>query len=670
MSGALAAGVRAGLLLLLAVPVPARGDVDARADRPPAGVADGAAITPEFARALYERLAPLRESDGCRLARFDTGRVRIAIGLLGPSGAEHAFELATAPALGHAGRTAGDWALAVPPDLEGECGATLAAIERILEATAAPHRLAWVAVSNHAILVATFVLLLLGTLHVLWREWRTQRPPAAWALALAAVWLAALALRLFLSPHTFLHEYYHIAETVPGYLTGEIGPAYGNTGPALFRLAGLILRRPQDVGVIFLTTAVIASLAIPAVALLDLALLGRWPRALCAGVLLAILPQHLRFSAAEDLFVHAVTFALWTLALFMLYVRRRRLEDALLAALALSLAVQTRPEMTFFPACVVALLLLTEPRAWRLLFAWRTLLALGALAVLLTPRALELSQALQAGSPDATLPGLLQYLDRVVLFQAPVTPPVYWLLLAVGALWTAWRRPGLLLWVLLVFAGYTLFSLSMFDNQPYNVRSQLLPNSFLVLIAAGAAAWWMDAWGARRRAALGLGAAALAALSAAVLLSWRGTIGELRDQQLEWAFLERTAPQLPQRGRLLTAVDSGGHNLDAFPAFLLDWDDKAYEMVDVRAASRGAVRWPAPGDDLLYYQGMFCYFAFDDEPPPDPMTPVCRAVSDRYAMEPLFVEELHTQGYSHMRYAGDGQGPFRIGFYRLRKALR
>jgi hypothetical protein len=60
---------------------------------------------------------------------------------------------------------------------------------------------------------------------------------------------------------------------------------------------------------------------------------------------------------------------------------------------------------------------------------------------------------------------------------------------------------------------------------------------------------------------------------------------------------------------------------------------------------------------------MFCYFAFDYEPPPEPMTAPCAAVHQRYVAEPLRIEDLDTPGYSHLRYA---DGPFRIGFFRLR----
>ena len=98
-------------------------------------------------------------------------------------------------------------------------------------------------------------------------------------------------------------------------------------------------------------------------------------------------------------------------------------------------------------------------------------------------------------------------------------------------------------------------------------------------------------------------------------------------------FLERNVASLPAQATLLTAVETGRRNLDAFPEFLLD----------VRPAS--ATRWstsgappavrssgpPPTAASFIFYQGMFCYFAFDEsEPAPDPITPACRSVLDRY----------------------------------------
>ncbi len=44
------------------------------------------------------------------------------------------------------------------------------------------------------------------------------------------------------------------------------------------------------------------------------------------------------------------------------------------------------------------------------------------------------------------------------------------------------------------------------------------------------------------------------------------------------------------------------------------------------------------------------------------MTELCRAVHERYRLEPLFVADLDTYGYSALSYAAP---PYRIGFYRL-----
>jgi len=636
-----------------------------------AALSDGAPITPQFAQQLFERLAPLHEADGCKLSRFDTGRFRIAIGLRNAAGDEHLMEIATARP-GGPGRSAGNWALAVPAETERDCAATLAALETALTTTAPPAPAAFGYDNDKRFhptflfLASSFVLLLVGTVILLYREVKVQRPSPVTILTVAGLWGAALTLRLLYSPRTFLHEYFHVAETISAYLSGVMTPVYGNTGPALFRLVGLLSGHPQEVHIIFLTNAVLASLAIPAVMLFALERWRSWPHALAAGGLLAVLPHHLRFSAAEDLFILAVTFALWALAIFAVYLRTGRLDDGLLAALALALAMQTRPEMMLFPAVIVALVLLTEQRPWQVLFAWRTLLAFAALVVLLVPRFLELQSALHdAPSPGLRFPSLSTYATSLVLFDAHVTPPPYAILVAVGLLYGLWRQPRAYLWMVAVFVTFTLFSLSIFNNPPYNVRSQLLPMSFTVLMAAGAGTAWVDLWGARRRLGLVSGSVLLAAVAAVMLTSSRGFVSELRDQQLEWSFLERAMAQLPQRATLLTAVEVGGRNLNAFPQLLLSSAGKSYELIDVRRAAAGAVEWPPPGEDLVYYQGMFCHFAFHDERRPAPMTVPCTTVHERYVTEPLLIEDLRTPGYSLLEYAGDGQGPFRIGFFRL-----
>ena len=651
----------AGVLAVLAYAVTAAAE---------STVSDGAPITPEFAQALHARVGPLRATDGCRPTRFDTSRFRISVGIVAPAGAEHSLDLATKPGLIPVSRGVGDWAIAVPAPLARDCPATVAAIEQILAETAAPTGGQDVGsgtpqpASHYLLLAATFVLVLLGTVYVLSREVWAGAAPAAAVVALVLLWALALGLRLWLSPRTFLHEYYHIAETVPAYLSGEMAPGYGRTGPALFRLVGLALGRHEDVSIIFLTNAVVSSLAVPAAAMVVLAMVRSWPQALCAALMLAVLPHHLRFSASEDLFVQAITLSLWSLALFASYQRTRRLGDALLGTLAASLAMQARPEMILFPAVVVGFLFCLQPRGWRILIGWRTLVAGAVFAVLLVPHALDIMASRRAGrAPGLHLPTVGRYIDTLVLFDPRITPTTYLLMLIVGGVWAAIRRPGWLLWTVAVYLGFTVFALSIFDNPQFNLREQILPTSYLVLLGAGAVPVWMSVWRRHHHMAARLGIALLAVSAVGVVARWHDFVGELKDQQLEWAFLERHVSGLPAQGTLITAVDTGGHNLDAFPEFLLTGSGRRYALVDVRRASEGAVGWPEPTGDLLFYQGMFCYFAFDDEPAPEPMTPACRAVHERYHAQPILVEDLHTEGYSTLRYTQGGV--YRIGFYRL-----
>jgi hypothetical protein len=104
------------------------------------GVADGIAITPGFAQRLYDRLTPLRESDGCRVVRLDTSRFRMTIGLQTPAGAELTVEVATAPQAGEASAESGGWTLVVSDEARRDCGAMVATLEGVLRDVGNPQR--------------------------------------------------------------------------------------------------------------------------------------------------------------------------------------------------------------------------------------------------------------------------------------------------------------------------------------------------------------------------------------------------------------------------------------------------------------------------------------------------------------------------------------------------
>ncbi|MBI3783602.1 MAG: hypothetical protein HY270_09385 [Deltaproteobacteria bacterium] len=101
-----------------------------RAESAPATVSDGAPITPALATLVYQQIVPLRQADGCSVARLDTSRFRLKITLRTADGVELAFEVASGRAPD--GRQIGAWTLAAPADIERRCKNTLAAIERAL----------------------------------------------------------------------------------------------------------------------------------------------------------------------------------------------------------------------------------------------------------------------------------------------------------------------------------------------------------------------------------------------------------------------------------------------------------------------------------------------------------------------------------------------------------
>ncbi len=625
-----------------------------------------AAITPEMAKRLFDQIAPLREDDGCALAGFQTNRVDIALELRAADGATRALTIGSGTLDADSPVAAGDWQLAVPEPTERDCGRTVDAIERILGTTASPRQEPWKpgrwtsVRENYTLLAVEVAILLAASAILLARGLRVA--PAAASYALGAITGVGFLLRLFLSPRTFLHEYYHVGETLWSHLRGVAGPIYGDTGPAIYQLVAGASGSSGNAGAIFASNLVIASLAIPAIALAGYAVVRRWSHALLAAALLCIFPQHIRFSASEVLFIPAITFGFWAIALTMHYVDSRKLTHGLCAALAFSIAIQTRPEMTFLPLAALALIALTRPRSLPILWSRNSLLAAGLLGVLLAPRFVELWQVLHSQQIPQHVPPTLHRLQHSAVFlDATITPPVYWLLAALGAGWTLLRYPGLVVWALTVATASVAFSLSSGDNLPYNTRSQLLPNTLAILVAAGCGPLWVALFRERTELAAKAGALALGLLATVVL--WRGVpfITSVGDQQLEWAFLDRSVAQLPERGTLLTNV-AVGRNLDAFPDLLLRREGKSYQLVDLAAAWRGEVVWPEPGANVIFYQGMFCHADFHDAAPPEPMTEPCNEVRRRYRTRPLIEAELDTYGFSALRYA---EPPFHIGFFVL-----
>lgn len=526
------------------------------------------------------------------------------------------------------------------------------------------------------------------------RDASRDRAGRAFAAGVAAAVAAGAVLRWLLSPHAFLHEYYHH----PQFIAAQFGGAgfqtiYGETGPTLHRIAAAL--SGADEAVVFATNALLATATIAATAWAALALTGRRSAALLAAWVLALLPAHLRHSAAEDPVIPAACFGMLSLAFALRAIDTGRWWALAGTVATLALAAHARPEMLAWTAALPGLLLLARGRAAAR--AWATppfLAAIAALALLLAPRLLALAAgwddvlAMRAsGPPDPSgTPMWLRALTDPaahLALRGDATPRFVPLLAAAGAAWLALRRPGALAALAVPAIGLVALTPAGYDNPQAVARSQVLVQPFWAIVAGAALPALADVAGAAWRrwrggrpgaplqpavpVALGLGLAVLPPLG---LMPRVGTVAAIPESHQEWRFLRDAIPLLPRGARVIATRTPSARALDAFPTWLLRRlgreDVRVVDLEDaIATAARGGPGLPPAAPDLLFYQGMHCHFAFEDEPPPEPLHPRCLAVRDRYVLAPLAEADLRGPPSSHLRYAGGPDGPWRVGFHRV-----
>jgi hypothetical protein len=507
-------------------------------------------------------------------------------------------------------------------------------------------------------------------------------PRPRWAIpGLAGIALLAGALRFTLSPHAFLHELYHHASALPQFLSlPQFQTIYGETAPSIYRAAFFL---PDDERRVFAINALLAALTVPVTALLDLSLFRRWDRALFTAFVLALLPLHLRFSASEDAVVPATLFAVASLFLLLRFVDTGgRIALAGLVC-ALALGMQSRPEMLAFPLFMLAFLALVRGRKGLLAILRSSgLIAMAVLALLLVPRAL----ALFTGADDV-LPMLARGGDRswtdagwVRAFTVPRThaflhqnamPVFLAILVGLGVVATGIRAPRILTGILLCALASVMMSPGGYDNLPSILRIQVAATPFWALLAGGVLPLLVDGT-ARRRKAVRLVAIGLPVLVVvAAVVARADFISRPPEAHLEWEFLAKTIPDLPRDARILTIMRPAGRDLNQFPEVLVARAGRSdLRLLDLRATldraeNQGSKAFPPPGPGLLFYQGMYCHFAFHDEPTPDPMHERCIAVMRHYELEPLVTRTLDGPPSSELRYSGNDPGPWEVGFFKV-----
>lgn len=505
-----------------------------------------------------------------------------------------------------------------------------------------------------ALLLAVFLIGLAGAVATGVRAWRSAPLPGGVLLALVGVTVVAGLLRWQLSPWTFLHEYFHVAHRLSA-LYREPLLVYGEAGPILFRavhwLTGL---GPRS---IFLADWAIATLTVPALACLDHALFGRWPRAILSALFLAFLPQHLRFSASEVLSVAGTFFLVSGLALTVRFLRTFDGWSLVGAIAWLFLATQSRPELIHAPLLALLLVPVVRPGETTQVVFRPGVLA-GAAGLLI---------GIAAGRVLAgMLPGALPALPsskalHLTWFSVEWTPlfliGASFLGLAAG-LRQRWR---IAVWLGIGFLGAGLLPLAFFSNTIYNLRTQLPALPFAVLLASWGATWLARRSSPRRTVRI-------AAIAGLVLLACVGLIQRLdlvtgtRAVQQEWAFLQRAVPLLPDGPGAV--VIGSRHVGAALPEDLLWHQGKLLQVQDIgtflASGSREAAI-PRP----LFHLGMYCYLRpIEVRDSPRRLRSECERVLGEHFLEPLVVESLPGPLDPDSDNAA-ARGPFPVGFFRI-----
>lgn len=570
------------------------------------------------------------------------------------------------------GKAAGEWATCSrnycidlagqPPDTMGptQVAAVLDPLGRRLLAHDAPAPFAQPLVMPWRIfLVLLLLLALAASAHTAIGALRAGPRPTAALLGLAAATALALALRFLLSPWAFQHEFGYVAQRL-NLINGGPLSTYGEAGHALPAVLNLLFGGQERT--LFATNAIFATLTVPLVGLLDWLLFGRWGRAVFAAFVMALIPQHLRFSASGVASLPLAFFSLWALVMVLAYLRRQSLFTLVGATLALFLAMRTRPEFALWPLGILALLLLTRPvRDWSPLLTRHTLGALGLLVGLTGIRFLCFP-----GTPEPPDPEMALAAHQFAFWNPRLTPMVLQATCVAGIAWglaRAWRPT---VWLLGTALGMTLFYLYFFGNEVYTLRTQAALSPLYACLCGGAAQLLLDL---PVRRGLRLGAVALLALGVATApLTHANVVREELLTNQEFLFLRQTLPGLPDGpGVALVAAKTTAH---AFPRVLLADTGRLLRfesigMPGARTPNRPLTR------RTLFYRGLYCYAHVFHEGGEDPESALCRSVRESCDLQPLRTTTitgrpgpsgLYTPPGTHR----DDEVTLEIGFYAIK----
>ncbi len=503
--------------------------------------------------------------------------------------------------------------------------------------------------NNRLEILVLWLALILAAALALSRWLQTHRPTLPQMLGMAALLVLALIVRLLWAPQTLLHEFYHAANTTIFLTDPSLPSVHGEalSAPALL----LHLLNHRDIENLFKLDLLGSVLSVPLLMALDAALFGWRPSVWLTGLLLALLPMHVRYSACEESWSWGLVLLCGSVVAWHAWLARPSWLHLTVCALSLVLATQMRPEWLLAPVALAAFWLLSGQSILRRRQLWVFLLPVAAFF---------LAHLLANAGASGHRPSRPNFAHYALLADGMTSPA----LLALGLLGTVWAlRHGLwrpTLWVLGVHGALTAVELSFFANVgAYVERVQIVPVA-LVLPLAARAADALATWFSVR-----LAATAVALVAVAQFATRLPVVTRLSASQDEWEFLEETAPALPQHFSLLALSPTAAFG--GYPELPLVRAHRSAEWLDLIAAHQHNA-WPPPSADLVVYLGMSCWMEIADSAGNmQSVIDACRAARLHYALSPLVERNLLPRPDPPAHHLPPGPNGYLIGYYRAER---
>lgn len=492
-------------------------------------------------------------------------------------------------------------------------------------------------------------------------------------LLLAALLLGGL-LRLALVPH-------HLATVFIGYQRTreaiDLVPFahYGVGASTLYHTAFQFL--PADHRTMMAINALCATLTLPLLAAFASRLFRDRLTGALTALLVALVPLFVRNDTSDANILPCLLWMFGGLTLWFDHLDTGRRWPLAAATVLLALAATGRPEL---PAVIAILLFASatlHPRGLRALITGPALIAAAAFAALVAPHALHVANAIGWLAASDALPGAnsQRLTDLTTLFGTrnllarPSLYPLALPLLGLAALALPRPEGRAPARVVLALTALMIFAYAVDLDESNLARVHVPAALMMTTLAAATLSWLHSKKRGRVWLIVALAAVALSALPTASRLF--APTNEAQEERLIDALPALLPTATPYTLVVRARDDWDRADPDArythlyFPSYLFEPPDGLGEVWSI-ASFLEAPSWERPA---FFYLGFRCYAEFRAQggrpPAGDNLRPSCRAILDRFTLEPVSELVLPNHGDPWIPYYGDAP-TLRIGLYRLR----